>query len=64
MENKDFVNYLKKAINGDEDSINKIIAEYEDLIKKYSKIDGLVDEDCISHIKLTIIKSIKKFKNL
>lgn len=63
-ENKDFVYCLKKAISGNDYCINKIIEEYKDLIKKYSKINGSVDDDCVSHITITIIKAIKKFKNL
>ena len=45
-------------------SINVIIDEYEKLILKHSKIKGVVDEDCVSEIKLKIIKNISKFKGL
>lgn len=64
MENKDFVEYLKKAINGNEECINQVIEEYIGLIKKYSKINGSIDEDCFSYIICTVIQAIKKFKNL
>lgn len=64
MNNKTFVLTLKNAIKGDKLSLDAIINEYEKLIIKYSVINGKVDEDCMSEIKLRIIASIKKFRGL
>lgn len=64
MEDREFVEVLSKAMQGDSESIIKIINEYNNLILKYSKINGIVDEDCVSTIKFEILKAIPKFKNL
>lgn len=64
MKDKEFVNCLENAINGNGECINQIIEEYIGLIKKYSKINGTIDEDCFSYIRCTVIQAIKKFKNL
>lgn len=40
--------------------IEKIINDYENLINKYSKINGKVDEDLQQEIKLLIIKILSK----
>lgn len=64
INDKEFVEILRKAVIGDLYSINVIIDEYEKLILKHSKIKGVVDEDCVSEIKLKIIKNISKFKGL
>lgn len=64
MEDKEFVKVLSKAMQGDSKSIIKIINEYNNLILKYSKVNGIIDEDCVSTIKLEILKAIPKFKNL
>lgn len=64
MKDKEFVNVLSKAMQGDSESIIKIMNEYNNLILKYSKINGIIDEDCVSTIKIEIFKAIPKFKNL
>jgi len=40
--------------------IEKIINDYENLINKYSKINGKLDEDLQQEIKLLIIKILSK----
>ena len=45
MNDKEFVEILRKTVIGDLYSINVIIDEYEKLILKHSKIKGVVDED-------------------
>lgn len=64
MNNIEFSKCLKNAIKGKEEAINKILLEYDGIIKKYSKINGIIDEDCVSNLRYDLIKSLKRFKNL
>ena len=52
---------LEKAINGDEESIQKILKIYEPMIKSNSKWRGILDEDLEEYI-IRIVKNISKFK--
>jgi hypothetical protein len=45
MNNIEFSKCLKNAIKGKAEAINKILLEYDGIIKKYSKINGIIDED-------------------
>ena len=42
--------------------ILKIIEDYKNLINKYSKVNGRINEDLQQEIKLLIIKKLKKIK--
>ncbi|MBQ8885623.1 MAG: helix-turn-helix domain-containing protein [Clostridia bacterium] len=53
---------LEKAINGDEESIQKILKIYEPMIKSNSKWRGILDEDLEEYIIIRIVKNISKFK--
>lgn len=53
---------LEKAINGDEESIQKILKIYEPMIKSNSKWKGILDEDLEEYIIIRIVKNISKFK--
>ena len=64
MNNIEFSKFLKNAIKGKAEAINKILLEYDGIIKKYSKINGIIDEDCVSNLRYDLIKSLKRFKNL
>ena len=64
MNKIEFTKCLKKAIKGKPEDINKILLEYDGIIKKYSKINGIIDEDCVFNLRYALIKSLKKFKNL
>ena len=64
MNNIAFRKCLKNAIKGKAEAINKILLEYDGIMKKYSKINGIIDEDCLSNLKYALIKSLKKFKNI
>ena len=57
-----FNQILEKAINGDEESIQKILKIYEPMIKSNSKWRGILDEDLEEYIIIRIIKNISKFK--
>lgn len=52
---------LEKAINGDEESIQKILKIYEPMIKSNSKWRGIMDEDLEEYIIIRIVKNISKF---
>ncbi|MBE7100785.1 MAG: helix-turn-helix domain-containing protein [Clostridiales bacterium] len=60
----DFYDILKKAIDGDENSILKILKMYEPLIVKNSIWRGELDEDLKEYITIRIIKNISQFKLL
>lgn len=62
MTSKEFEMTLKQAINGDHESIMRIIDLYEPLINNNSIINGKFDEDLKQFILLRIIKKISKFK--
>lgn len=62
MEDKKFVEILRKAVAGDMNATYKVIKEYEGLIVKNCIINGKFDEDCKAVIEAKIIESIKKFK--
>lgn len=64
MNNIEYRKCLKNAIKGKAEAINKILLEYDGIMKKYSKINGIIDEDCLSNLKYALIKSLKKFKNI
>lgn len=57
-----FNQILEKAINGDEESIQKILKIYEPMIKSNSKWRGILDEDLEEYIIIRIVKNISKFK--
>lgn len=64
MEDYKFKEILKNSINGDKNSIEKIIKIYMPSILKNS-VDystGQVDEDCVSEIIEKLYKEIKNFK--
>lgn len=61
MSDKDFVFLLEKAIEGDNQSIYEIIKMFENLIFKYSFINGKFDEDCNQYLKTQAIIIIKKY---
>ncbi len=62
MTNKEFELTLKRAIDGDSDSIMTIIELYEPLINNNSIIAGKFDEDLKQFILLRLVKKICKFK--
>lgn len=62
MNDQEFVEILEKAISGDMNAIYIILKEYEGLIVKKSKINGVFDEECKAVIEAKVIESIKKFK--
>ncbi len=64
MEDKVFVNILRKAVAGDIKAIGTMIEEYGNIINKYSCRNGFIDEDCKQQIKMQIIQDITKFKNI
>lgn len=62
MEDRLFRELFDKAQFGDEVSINELIKMFEGILKKYSVIDGKINEDCMQELSLQLIKCIKSFK--
>lgn len=50
------------AKDGDVESIFKLIEKYEILIKKFSYVNGVFDEDLNQYLKDKIISNIIKFE--
>lgn len=49
-----------KNFNMTDDEVMEIIYTYDNLINKYSKINGKIDEDLKQEIKLEIYKTLTK----
>ncbi len=62
MTNKEFVEILKSAQAGDNESIEKIILQYMPLVDKHCYINQGMDEDMKQFILMIIVKGISKFK--
>jgi len=58
---KRFSGLLIRAVAGDHDAIEEILAIYAPLIDHHSKIDGYIDEDCRQYILMRIAINISKF---
>ena len=63
MSDEEFVLILNKAITGDIKALFEIIDQYRSAIYKASKINGVIDHDCVSYIEDKLLEEIKKFKN-
>lgn len=64
MEDKEFKNLLEKAMEGDSKALEEIFIMYDPIITKYSRENGIIDNECKEYIKSEISLKIKKFKNL
>lgn len=49
-----------RNFNMTDDEVMEIINTYDNLINKYSRINGLVDEDLKQEIKIEIYKTLTK----
>ena len=61
MESRNFSDILKDAVNGDDESVVAILAQYMPLINRHSKVKGKIDEDLRQYIILRILKSLANF---
>ena len=61
MDNAEFQRILQGAVAGQHDSLEKLLQLYEPLIRKYSYIDGRIDEDLRQYILMRIALNINKF---
>lgn len=43
--------------------IEKILLDFDNEIKKASKINGKIDEDCVQTIRISIYRKLSKNKN-
>ena len=53
-------NMIFKNFNMTDDEVMEIIYEYDNLISKYSKINGDIDEDLKQEITIEIYKTLTK----
>lgn len=56
-----FRSVLEKAISGSQDALEEIFRLYEPMLRKYSTLDGQIDEDLRQYIMIYIAKYISKF---
>ena len=61
MSNEEFRVTLEAAVAGSHESLEEIMRLYEPLIRKYSCIDGKLDEDLRQYIMIHIALNIGKF---
>lgn len=62
MDNGKFKEILERAINGNNEAIEKIFELYEPIINKFSILDGKLDEDLRQYILFRIFRAIKKYR--
>lgn len=62
MDNGNFKEILERAINGNNEAIEKIFELYEPIINKFSVLDGKLDEDLRQYILFRIFCAIKKYR--
>lgn len=55
---------IVEAKKGNMKATFEIILQFENLIDKYSKIDGKFNQECKDYIIDQLIKNIKKFKRI
>ena len=54
------IEMIFKNFNMTDDEVMEIIYTYDNLLNKYSKINGKIDEDLKQEIKLEIYKTLTK----
>lgn len=62
MDNGNFKEILERAIEGNNEAIEKIFELYEPIINKFSVLDGKLDEDLRQYILFRIFRAIRKYK--
>ena len=62
MTSCEFRSLLEKAVTRDMNALEEILALYEPLIDRYSRIDGTVDEDLRQNLLLHIALNISRFE--
>ena len=62
MNSCEFHSLLERAVSRDMNALEEILDLYEPLIDRYSRIDGIVDEDLRQHLLLHIALNISRFE--
>ncbi|MBW4084451.1 helix-turn-helix domain-containing protein [Paenibacillus sp. S150] len=57
----EIINLIRSAQNGNRDAEAELVARYEPLINKYSRKNGLLDEDCKQHLTIEFILAVRRF---
>ncbi|AIQ13853.1 helix-turn-helix domain-containing protein [Paenibacillus durus] len=52
---------IQLAQRGDKEAEAKLIARYEPVINKYSRQNGLLDEDCKQQLMIAFILAVRRF---
>lgn len=56
-----FIRLLQQAQSGDQDAVLDLISLYQELIRKFSFVNGAFDEDLNQMLVQTVLDSIQKF---
>ena len=64
MNNTDFIKNLNKCFEGNLDATYVLIKQYEGVIDKYSRINGVVNEDLKSEIIIYLLRKTKNFEKI
>lgn len=54
-------NLLSLAQNGDKEAEAALISRYNPVINKYSKKNGMIDEDCKQQLTIAFILAVRRF---
>ncbi|MGG4220575.1 helix-turn-helix domain-containing protein [Paenibacillus jamilae] len=52
---------LHQVQNGNKEAEAQLISRYEPIINKYSKHNGIIDEDCKQQLTITFILAARRF---
>ena len=61
MMEKSFESLLRKAIAGDQDTVEEILKLYMPMIDNQSHVNGQFDEDCKQHIMMQVALQLSRF---
>ena len=62
MTQQDFENVLNGAIQGDLKALECLLDLYQPLIRKYSYVNGRLDEDLYQQLIFRMLKQVEKFE--
>ena len=61
MTQQDFENVLNGAIQGDLKALEYLLDLYQPLIRKYSYVNGRLDEDLYQQLIFRMLKQVRRF---
>ena len=53
---------LEKATQGDKDAVTELYNRYSNKIRKFSKVNGVLDEDLYQTLVMEFLQMVSKFR--